>query len=403
MAGSIGPAGLQGIPGTPGATGAPGATGSVANVGAISNSSTANGASITSGVLSLAPADATNGGIVTAATQTFAGAKTFSNSIVTNGSLTAGAITYPNISGANGQVLTSNGIGAASWAAIPGGVTSVSPITLGTSGTDLTSSVADGSTTAVITLNVPDAAIGARGVVTTGTQTFAGAKTFNTIIDGSISGNAATVTTNANLTGNVTSNGNATTIATGVITNEMLANVATATFKGRTTAATGVPEDLTVDQAKTLLNLTGINSGDQILPTLSSLGAAPTASPTFTGTASFSGTASATSVTAKQYVLTMPTAITAATITTIDLSTGNLIEVTLGANITTLTLTNPSKGTYLIKLKQDATGSRTVSFPGAWLWAGGTAPTVTATANKTDFVTLVYDGTNYYSTIVQNF
>lgn len=78
-----------------------------------------------------------------------------------------------------------------------------------------------------------------------------------------ITGNAATVTTNANLTGNVTSVGNATTIATGVVSNAMLANVATATFKGRTTAATGVPEDLTVAQVKALLNLTGTNSGDQ--------------------------------------------------------------------------------------------------------------------------------------------
>jgi hypothetical protein len=85
-------------------------------------------------------------------------------------------------------------------------------------------------------------------------------------------GNAATVTTNANLTGNVTSVGNATTIATAVVTNANLANVATATFKGRTTAATGVPEDLTVAQAKTLLNLSGTNTGDQTLPTLSSLG-----------------------------------------------------------------------------------------------------------------------------------
>lgn len=48
------------------------------------------------------------------------------------------------------------------------------------------------------------------GVVTTAAQTFAGAKTFSNTIVGSISGNAATVTTNANLTGDVTSTGNAT-------------------------------------------------------------------------------------------------------------------------------------------------------------------------------------------------
>jgi hypothetical protein len=60
-----------------------------------------------------------------------------------------------------------------------GTVTSVAAITLGTSGTDLSSTVANGTTTPVITLNVPDASASNRGVVTTGTQTFAGAKTFS--------------------------------------------------------------------------------------------------------------------------------------------------------------------------------------------------------------------------------
>jgi len=44
-------------------------------VGTISSTSNANGATITAGVLNLAPADATNGGIVTTGTQTFAGDK----------------------------------------------------------------------------------------------------------------------------------------------------------------------------------------------------------------------------------------------------------------------------------------------------------------------------------------
>ena len=71
---------------------------------------------------------------------------------------------------------------------------------------------------------------------------------------GSTTGNAATVTTNANLTGDVTSVGNATTIASSVVSNAKLANVATSTFKGRTTAGTGSPEDLTSTQATALLN-----------------------------------------------------------------------------------------------------------------------------------------------------
>lgn len=46
------------------------------------------------------------------------------------------------------------------------------------------------------------------------------------------------------------------------ITNAKLADVATQTFKGRTTAGTGDPEDLTVAQAKALLGLTWAESGE---------------------------------------------------------------------------------------------------------------------------------------------
>jgi hypothetical protein len=48
------------------------------SVGAIAGSSNSKGATISTNVLSLTPADATNGGIVTTGAQTFAGAKTFS-------------------------------------------------------------------------------------------------------------------------------------------------------------------------------------------------------------------------------------------------------------------------------------------------------------------------------------
>ncbi len=58
------------------------------------------------------------------------------------------------------------------------------------------------------------------------------------------------------LTGDVTATGPgsaAATIANGAVTNAKHADMATQTFKGRTTAGTGAPEDLTITQAQTLL------------------------------------------------------------------------------------------------------------------------------------------------------
>jgi len=51
------------------------------------------------------------------------------------------------------------------------------------------------------------------------------------------------------------------TVSANSVTNAMLANVATATFKGRTTAGTDSPEDLTVTQATALLNVFVGDSG----------------------------------------------------------------------------------------------------------------------------------------------
>jgi hypothetical protein len=74
------------------------------------------------------------------------------------------------------------------------------------------------------------------------------------VLNQNTTGNAATVTTNANLTGPVTSVGNATSITANAITNAMLAQMPTQTFRGRTTAGTGNPEDLTAAQATDMLS-----------------------------------------------------------------------------------------------------------------------------------------------------
>jgi hypothetical protein len=160
------------------------------------------------------------------------------------------------------------------------------------------------------------------------------------------------------------------------------------------------------------LNVTGIvaNTASGVLTTVSATGTGqvvkentPTLITPNIGAATASSINSTGDITAKRYKLTIPAATTASSTTSLDLSTGNVFTINLSTNISTLTLTNAAVGTYLVKFVQDATGSRTVSFPAAWKWAGGIAPVLTTTANKLDIVTLVYDGTIFYATIVKNF
>ncbi len=79
--------------------------------------------------------------------------------------------------------------------------------------------------------------------------------------------------------------------------------------------------------------------------------------------------------------------------TTIDWSRSNTQTVILGASIA-LTFTNGQPGGhYTLALKQDATGSRTITSWGSNVrWSSGVAPTLTTTANKTDYIEFVYDG-----------
>lgn len=88
---------------------------------------------------------------------------------------------------------------------------------------------------------------------------------------------------------------------------------------------------------------------------------------------------------------------------TIDWRVSNKQKSTLTDNCT-FTFTAPAGPCSLVlKLVQDATGSRTVTFPAAVHWSGGVAPTLTATANRVDIITFYYDGTTYFGSSVLNF
>lgn len=86
---------------------------------------------------------------------------------------------------------------------------------------------------------------------------------------------------------------------------------------------------------------------------------------------------------------------------TFNMATSNKHTVTLGGN-RTLAVSNDKVGqAFLIVLKQDATGSRTVTWWAGILWAGGSVPTLTTTANKADAFGFVKTATGaYYGFIV---
>ena len=69
----------------------------------------------------------------------------------------------------------------------------------------------------------------------------------------------------------------------------------------------------------------------------------------------------------------------------VDMSTFINATVTLGGNRTLGQPSNTKVGqTGRIKIVQDGTGSRTLSYHADWKFAGGTAPTLTTTASRTD-------------------
>lgn len=87
----------------------------------------------------------------------------------------------------------------------------------------------------------------------------------------------------------------------------------------------------------------------------------------------------------------------------IDLTQGNIYELTLTDNVTSLDVFNLQDGsTYIFIIKQDSTGSRTVTFSSTFLWEGGTAPTITATASAVDVISAICDGDTLLCSYVQD-
>lgn len=83
-------------------------------------------------------------------------------------------------------------------------------------------------------------------------------------------------------------------------------------------------------------------------------------------------------------------------LTLADVFDATMHRVTLTANCT---LTFPAAGagkSFSLELVQDGTGSRTVTWPAAVLWPGGTDPTLSSAAGSVDdFAFVCFDGSNW--------
>lgn len=92
--------------------------------------------------------------------------------------------------------------------------------------------------------------------------------------------------------------------------------------------------------------------------------------------------------------------VTEAATTNFDLNVSKMQIVTLTAN-RTFSVSNAKKGdAFVVAIKQGGSGSYTVTWWGSINWVDGSAPTLTTTVGKTDYVGFVYDGTNYAGGLV---
>jgi hypothetical protein len=95
----------------------------------------------------------------------------------------------------------------------------------------------------------------------------------------------------------------------------------------------------------------------------------------------------------RDYAETSPAPVISSGTLTLDLETGNVFEVILTQNVTSLILAHPPAagraGSCSIILRQDATGGRTLAWPSSIKWAGGTPPPITSAAGAVDVYALI--------------
>ena len=83
-----------------------------------------------------------------------------------------------------------------------------------------------------------------------------------------------------------------------------------------------------------------------------------------------------------------------------DTSHGAMATITLTANTTMNAPTSLANGSYVLIVKQDATGSRHITWNSVFKWPAGAAPSLSTAANAKDIFSFIYDGTFLYGSYV---
>ena len=110
-----------------------------------------------------------------------------------------------------------------------------------------------------------------------------------------------------------------------------------------------------------------------------------------------------TNPTVTAYLETAPAIANSGTAVTLALASGTVLSYTLTGNCTFTMPTATSGTSFIVRLIQDATGSRTATFTGV-KWPGGTVPTITTTASTgVDIISFVCIASVWYGNAAQAF